>query len=810
MLRKPLLEVTLICLLILLIAQSLIGILSFSALKRLVTDASVARAEVSMQRIAGKIENGIKLGKPLAQYFGLIKTFNENASFSSDILWAAVALDNENLILLQGKADKTCLELMNFIASTKASILPNNMARRSSGILTVIQDQSIILALSIKGIKKEMVGALIVSLKKDTINARRLVFRNFNFLLIVTIFAGMILIIILKYFLPMRSLYTGNQNGIILPLVILMLAQGFYAAHTISTFHGSWINVLHNDVEILSKGLKEDLDRVLGYGVEISNLKNVETLFSQLINALPLIKLIELTNSNGEILKRADASGSISTIEKIIPSDQTKKITISLPLGVKNASNQFQGNLLFHLSKNEIISEVRTRAIDAMIVSIVALVTAGEMLLLLPLIMKKTFSNSAISFVKKKKPEDFEEVGHVARPVMFSYFFSWALPLGFLPLYARSLPNGGLNISPNFALALPISLEMACSFLTVLIAGRLSDHKGWQIPVLLGLSMTFLGMIATAVVNNLIWFSGARGLVGLGYGLIWMGLQGFIVKHSKPNFRSRNITTVIAGLYAGHLSGAAVGGLIIEQIGYRSVFFLGAIMLIFPLFGIFLFMKSYMDNIPKTLVNRNSTNNASSWKQSLNLLSSKDFSLVLLTSVIPFSIAQVGFLSFGLPLYLEEEGAMGLNSGRILMLYGLCIIYLGPFVGILADRTSNKKIWIILGGGIGSMGMLGLYFFNGITSAAIAVFFLAIASSCISSSILPYLLTCPNSEKHGAASITGLMRAADKLGQMTGPLLLGAVLNITTTDIGLALTGAFYLTTTLVFMCFSSKHNHNK
>ena len=43
----------------------------------------------------------------------------------------------------------------------------------------------------------------------------------------------------------------------------------------------------------------------------------------------------------------------------------------------------------------------------------------------------------------------------------------------------------------------------------------------------------------------------ARGLVGLGYGLTWMGLQGLVVSRSPADCRGRNMTGLIAGLFAG-------------------------------------------------------------------------------------------------------------------------------------------------------------------------------------------------------------------------------------------------------------------
>src|SRR3546814_16937934 len=92
--------------------------------------------------------------------------------------------------------------------------------------------------------------------------------------------------------------------------------------------------------------------------------------------------------------------------------------------------------------------------------------------------------------------------------------------------------------------------------------------------------------------------------------------------------------------------------------------------------------------------------------------------MLLAGCVIPFSIAQVGLLTYALPLYMDEQGATSASVGRILMLYGFCVIYVGPWMGRMADRSAYKKHWIVLGGLVGSAGLLGMYFASGVYAGA--------------------------------------------------------------------------------------------
>ncbi len=138
------------------------------------------------------------------------------------------------------------------------------------------------------------------------------------------------------------------------------------------------------------------------------------------------------------------------------------------------------------------------------------------------------------------------------------------------------------------------------------------------------------------------------------------------------------------------------------------------------------------------------------------------------------------------------------------MIYGLCVIYLGPLMGRLVDRSSFKKGWIVLGGVIGSAGMLGLYFDSGLGAAALAVLLLALVQLLFrGSAIALYACALPDVQDYGAAGATSVMRAADKLGQMAGPLMVGALFGTAGMGASLAITGAIYLAATFVFLAFA-------
>lgn len=838
--RRPILEVTLACLAMLLLAQALIGALSLSALHRLAADTTADRVEVAARQVAGSIENGLRLGKPLGQFFGLRQLLRDGTRDVAGIVGVAVLLpDGGDIAALGEPIDAPALARALFLAPGAA--LPDGMTRRTSGALMTTGRDRIDLAVSLSGEGGEPLGALVVSATRDSAAVRAMLLRNVAVLAAITLAVGMGLAAGFRFLVSPATLVAGGRGRFVAPLVALVLAQGVYAVYTVNTFREGWLQVTRGNVALLAEGLQRDLDRILGYGIDLDRLRGVEAPFTRLAATFPAIREIDLVDAAGRTLNRADGRGPLpvagGSAEAAPAADE---LTLVLPLGHGLPRAQSHGSLVVRLSEDVLARGVRSRMMDAITVVAVALVATVEMLLLLSLLLDRGFRIPAPGSAGTAALDDTSDIGRIARPVMFGFLFAWAMPLSFLPLYARSLPSLGLALPSNLLLALPISVEMGCGLLTALLAGRLTDRRGWRVPVLGGLAVSCAGMLACAAAANLPMFAAARGLVGLGYGLAWMGLQGFVVTRSSPLYRGRNMSGVIAGLFAGHLTGAAVGAMLMEQLGFRPVFVIGAAMLIVPVLGVLVLMRPYMSHGPRAGVVLDDARNAAVARRmaeaapaavarhvghatddaapagggalrraagglarTARLVCTRDFGLLLLGSVIPFSIAQVGLLSFALPLYLESAGVAASTVGRVLMIYGLCVIYVGPLMGRLVDRSPSRKAWIVLGGLIGSAGMLGLYFDTGLAAATLAVLLLALASCFSGASQSPYMLALPDVQDYGPAGATSVMRAADKLGQMAGPLMVGALFGTAGMGASLAITGLVYLCATFVFMAFA-------
>src|SRR5690606_3611322 len=231
----------------------------------------------------------------------------------------------------------------------------------------------------------------------------------------------------------------------------------------------------------------------------------------------------------------------------------------------------------------------------------------------------------------------------------------------------------------------------------------------------------------------------------------------------------------IAGLFAGHMTGAAVGGMLASEIGHRPVFVVGALCVLAAALALRMLLWPYRGAGSRQSMANVQPVAAVSRPGLLRLLRDRGYAALLLGSVVPFSIAQVGLISYALPLHFDALGASTADVGRVIMLYGFCVIYIGPLLGRATDHSRHWKHWITAGGLVGASGLLMLQWAPGAWGMAAAVILLAVASCLAGAAQTPYMLAREQAQAYGAAGATGIMRGADKFGQMMGPLMVGAL-----------------------------------
>jgi MFS family permease/HAMP domain-containing protein len=402
--------------------------------------------------------------------------------------------------------------------------------------------------------------------------------------------------------------------------------------------------------------------------------------------------------------------------------------------------------------KDRIASAIDTRAIDAKVEEI-----------------EKSYQFGSVGGLQRF----FQELLIYIRPALFLVIFSESLSLSFFPMYVDKLYKPIAGISRDLVIGLPISIFMLSWAISLPLGGVWSERIGRRKPFLIGAFTTAVGLILTglsrSVYDLLIW----RSVTAVGYGIVYITCQGYITDNTTPQNRTRGMAMFLSGFFSGSLCGAAIGGILAERIGFRPTFFVSAGLTLVSVAFVFYFLQDYRRE-------------AGAAKAKIRLahfkllFSNKRFLALTIFSAIPAKICLTGFLYYAAPLYLKFLGNNQSAIGRVLMGYGLAMILISPFTARIADALGNRRVFVIFGGIVSGIALLMVQQFQSTLGVLFSITLLGIAHAVsISSQLALITEVCKDAgDKIGLGTVIGIYRLVERAGNISGPLVSGALIAI--------------------------------
>ncbi len=153
-----------------------------------------------------------------------------------------------------------------------------------------------------------------------------------------------------------------------------------------------------------------------------------------------------------------------------------------------------------------------------------------------------------------------------------------------LPVIAEDLQLSAISLS-----WIPTAFLMA-SAMFVLVFGRLADMFGRKKIFLIGAGLVILASIMAALANGSATLLAGRFLQGVGAAMLYATQMAIVTSVFPMARRGRVIGLVISMIYVGLASGPLIGGLVVDQLGWRVNFLLqlpiAALVLYFGLFRV--------------------------------------------------------------------------------------------------------------------------------------------------------------------------------------------------------------------------------
>jgi predicted MFS family arabinose efflux permease len=231
--------------------------------------------------------------------------------------------------------------------------------------------------------------------------------------------------------------------------------------------------------------------------------------------------------------------------------------------------------------------------------------------------------------------------------------------------------------------------------------------------------------------------------------------------------KTAGLSAYNAGVFAGFNCGIVIGALLADRIGYANVFFVALVVVALTA----LFAWGFTD--------RASVKPAQSEEQGAGFglgAFFRDPRVIgfFLLIIIPLAVCSM-FMDYFFPLFGASIDLSSSNIGRSFLLYGLCVIYLGPLLSGYLEKRVGVKSGTVISAGLVGLSLL-LFASQGTLWAALAaILLLGLSDSFGLVAQNNYYLSLPAAQKLGESTALAYFSTIRRLGQMAGPFVFGAL-----------------------------------
>lgn len=390
------------------------------------------------------------------------------------------------------------------------------------------------------------------------------------------------------------------------------------------------------------------------------------------------------------------------------------------------------------------------------------------------------------------------------RHIAFFFFFASRLASTFIALIAKNLGGSFLGIKDNVLAGIPQSAEFLLTCVAIFATSTIIAKKGWKTSFTGGLLIVVGGTLLSAFSTHILMFIVSRAVVGLGYGFCWMTLRHFALFTESDPEKIICFSMLNAGIYAGIICGAVTGSVLADIVGYRLVLVASAVLTCLCVLSIKGFQNlSYHQN---QMEDRTSTNidgdmNGGAIKsRTAGLL----HVLVFIMLMIVPSCIMGSYLSYYIPIFFNGLGKSTSDIGRTQLVYGLVIVYIGPYLIRLIHRHPNLFNWNIGYNILFSLALTGFGLWGGFIQAMLVVFLLGVADSFGFAIQNNYFLNFEYARLAGEGHALSLISLIKKLAEMLGPIAFGLTFLASGFN-GITVMGMIFLGATLLYVFISRK-----
>lgn len=803
---------TTLCLLVL--AQAFNGGLSLSSLEKLFLGSMVSRYQVVANDFLGSIQKAMRFGKPLENFVGIRPLMDEVTDELPDLTGILVA-DQSGRVLYGSDTDAEGKTWPGLAGDKRVPVAeeqgrPNTFKAGDTYYVEFPLDKT-----DRTGAVQERVGTVVFAFPESNVRGHltRVMMDNLDVLLLVSLAGAALMGLGLQFLLPLDAAGFSRLRLYLILIIGLGGAQIVYSWYNVNTFRDNYIKVARDNTEQVARMLRTDVEFLLNKGLRINRLFKIDEHLGGIVKATDEVREISILDADNKVLYKADAvHGPAEPGDGEVAPPAGDDAFYDLRMGLfssRGGQSEVKGSILVHLDKKHITDRVREIVLDSITVSVIGVLFLLELVILFLIYIRKAVTPAGETATG---PEADAQRYGIIRPVAFLFLFAMDLSITFIPLHMERVFEPLWGLSKDIVLGLPISVEMFFAGIFVITAGLWMDRRGWKEPFFIGLALAGGGCAWSGLAPDMLQFIASRALIGSGYGLALMAAEGFVVDNTGPDSRARGITHLFAGVYAGSLCGGAAGAMLADRLGYRPVFLVSALIMALVIVAVGCIVRGPSRRPAEVRPEPEAEPEVQRRPLTAGgiarfFLDRNIFAAVFL-SIVPAALLVVGFINYLLPIYLNRIGTSQSDIGRVLMVYNICLIYMAPLLGNAIDKARFKGRYVVLSGIVAAVGLMGFWFQGGLFMTAFAMFMLGVSSSFGFGAQNAFVLNLKATHEAGHGAAMGMTNAMERIGQVLGPLVLGALVVALGVENGIAATGAAVLVLSLGFMLMARERGN--
>jgi len=354
------------------------------------------------------------------------------------------------------------------------------------------------------------------------------------------------------------------------------------------------------------------------------------------------------------------------------------------------------------------------------------------------------------------------------RAPLFAFILAEEMTRSYLPTYVNQLLVPIPGLSPQVVIGLPIMLFMLIVALGQPYLGSWSERVGRRRAMLIGASIATVGFAATSLAINLYDLLLWRSLCALGYAMVFVAAQGYVLDRTGHDNRAQGFALFIGAIMVATVCGPSIGGILADNIGFRASFGVSAVMALTSLLAI-----ARLPTLEVRTLTSQRPSRGPRMREVVALLLNKRFMTLTGLAAIPAKVILTGVCFYLVPLYIVSIGNTSAMAGRMLMVYAVMMVLIVPLSASLSDASMRRDRYVSVGLIISGLSGMLLLVSDSFLVLFGVVFLLGLgqALSIAAQSALVAEHCQEEIRIYGSDAVYGVYRLLERLGNAMGPLI---------------------------------------